>query len=202
VGTILFQSGEREAAAAVMNEAIARFKVLGNERAIVWMMQNVAENAHAMGDTSHAIALVRELIGRSIHNRTTIAHAKMNLAGYLLATNDVDEALSVARESVGYYRVSDPANIVLAIGIEHIALAYALLGEFESAARLEGFANRRMEPVGFVREHTEIGTHDRLMALLRGHFSEADLTKLLAEGAALAEDRAVDEALLPEIAIR
>jgi hypothetical protein len=59
-----------------------------------------------------------------------------------------------------------------------------------------------MEPVGFVREHTEIGTHDRLKRLLRGHFSEADLTKLLAEGAALAEDRAVDEALLPEIAIR
>jgi len=197
VGTILFQSGERAAADANMNDAIARLKVLGNERAIVWMMQNIAENAHAMGDTAQAIAIVRELIARSLHNRTTMAHAKMNLAGYLLSTNDIEGALRVARECLDFYRVMDPANIGVAIGIEHVALVYALDDKFECAARLEGFARRAMEAVGFVREYTEIGTYDRLMSLLRARFSETGLATLLAEGAALTEDQAFAEALRP-----
>jgi predicted ATPase/class 3 adenylate cyclase len=195
IGTILFQSGERVAAGAIMDDAIARFKVLGNERSIVWMMQNVAENAHAMGDTSHALAIIRELLGRSLVNRTTFAHAKMNYAGYLLATDDVDEALRVAREALGYYRVADGASVSVGIGIEHIALGCALQGEFERAARLEGFANRFMVAVGFEREYTEATTRERLMSLLRERFSAAELENLLAEGAALGEDAAFEEAM-------
>jgi hypothetical protein len=91
----------------------------------------------------------------------------------------------------------DPANIGVAIGIEHVALAYALGDEFECAARLEGYARRAMEPIGFVREYTEIGTYGRLMSLLSARFSEAELDTLLAEGAALSEEQAFAEALRP-----
>ena len=78
--------------------------------------------------------------------------------------------------------------------IETVALATALRGADERAARLAGYVDAFYQSVNFVRGPTQQQTWDRLMSILREHLVHGDIERLVAEGAAWTEEQAVNEA--------
>ena len=130
---------------------------------------NLAEIEHARGQTQRAIAIAREVLPalRSGADKSMLASLLANLAGYLVAVDDLSGAVAAARESIGIHAAREPDHAYVAIAIEHLALVFALRGDRARAAMLEGYADAAFARHGFEREFTETTTHDRLTALLR-----------------------------------
>jgi hypothetical protein len=77
------------------------------------------------------------------------------------------------------------------IALEHLALVFALRGEFARAATLEGYVDAEFARLGFERDHTEKVSYDRLAALLAKEFASDELVRLSADGAALQPEAAI-----------
>jgi hypothetical protein len=115
------------------------------------------------------------------------------LAAMRLVRGKIDAAEATARTAVEISRFDDLWD---ALGpIQHLATVAALRGLPHTAARLLGFVNAKMSEVQRIRTHFHCAGHDVLVASLRKQLSANAIEKLLAEGAALDLDRAVDEAL-------
>ena len=78
--------------------------------------------------------------------------------------------------------------------IETVALATALQGDDERAARLAGYVKAFYRNVSFVRGPTQQRTWDRLMAVLSEKLGSGGAEHLMAEGAGWSEDQAINEA--------
>jgi cytochrome b len=115
----------------------------------------------------------------------------MNLAGYLAAVDELSEACAAAREAISMLAAHEPAGAIVAITVEHLALAIALGGDLSRAATLAGYADAALQRHGYEREFTERATHDRLTTLLRDNPEHDGLARLLADGAALTSEAAV-----------
>ena len=157
---------------------------------------NLAETEFALGEHARAIEQCRAYIElcraeRRIHR---LANGLANLAAYLLTIDDPIEARAAARE--GLIRAQETqSRFLVAISIEHLAVAGALLGEPGPAARLLGFSDAYYRKGGTHREPTEQSGYDRLMGLLGQSFTLDEIARLMAEGESLDERSAIDEAL-------
>ena len=83
----------------------------------------------------------------------------------------------------------------MAAVLEHLALAFALRGDFARAATLEGYASAAFVRHGFLPEANETKTLDRLTALLKDGLAAEEIERLITAGAALVPDAAVALAL-------
>jgi hypothetical protein len=118
-----------------------------------------------------------------------------NLAGYLVAVDDLPAAVATARAAVGIHAARDPGDNSVAIAIQHLALAFALRGDCARAAMLDGYAEAAFQRQGFLREFTETTSHDRLTELVSEKLAAESVARLLAEGAVLTPEAAVALAL-------
>jgi hypothetical protein len=118
-----------------------------------------------------------------------------NLAAYLAAVDAFPEASAIAREILREHSGTAAESTFLAVVIETLALAIAAGGDVARATILEGYADAALLAQGCTRELTETTTHNRLMALLSEKLAPGDLTRLLAEGAALSPQAAIALAL-------
>jgi hypothetical protein len=109
--------------------------------------------------------------------------------------DDLPGAVLAAREAIELRAPTEPDEVYVGIGIEHLALVAALRGDFPRAATLEGYANAALTRQGFEREFTETTTYNRLTALLREGLLPDELARLTAEGAALGPEAAIALAL-------
>ena len=125
-----------------------------------------------------------------------LAHILYNLAGYLVAVDDLPGAIAAARESIGIHGAREPDHAHVALAIDDLALALALRGERARAATLEGYADTALRRRGFERQNDDQKrTHDRLASLLRDKLAPDDLARLTAEGATLTPEAAITLAL-------
>ena len=189
--------GDLETAARVREQLRKEHRLLGNTRGEQITAINLAEIEHMRGQTGRAIAIVRETLpaARVGADKNVLTLLLDNLAGYLAAAGDVPGAAAAARESIGIRAASEPDHVHAAMAIEHLALAVALLGDLVRASTLEGYAAAAFGRHGYEREFTETTTHDRLAAILREELAPNELTRLNAEGAALAPEAAIALAL-------
>jgi predicted ATPase len=188
--------GDFETAIQLNEQILKEHRALGNVRGEIGALLNIAESEYGIGRTHRAIEIVRELMPalRASEDKNQLFTAMANLAGYLIAIDDIPGTIAAAREVI--IRVaSDQDHFYIGIGIEHLALAYALRGDLTRAARQEGFADSLFHRGGIERETTEAKSYDRLMALLRERLSPDDLARLLAEGASLTTEAALALAL-------
>jgi predicted ATPase/class 3 adenylate cyclase len=189
--------GDYEAAVRVNEQLRTVQHALGNVQSETHATLNLAEAEHARGNTKRALEIAHDLVPRlrAGKNKTVLDNALNNLAGYLIAVDDLPVAISVARECVSRRATSEPGLVSVGIAIEHLALAYALGGDLARAARQEGYSNTLFVRNAYERENTETKTYDRLMTLLRVGLAPDVLEQLLAEGAALAPEAALALAL-------
>lgn len=132
---------------------------------------------------------------RSGADKNLLAGFLHNLAGYLVAVDDLPGAVAAAREAIRIRAAREPDHPYVAIAIEHLALVGALRGDAAGAASLEGYADAAFGRHGYPRSFTETTTYDRLTALLRDGHAPDELARLIAEGAALTPHAAIALAL-------
>jgi len=187
--------GDLDAAARAFEQLRRESRALGNLRAERAYLLNLAEVEHARGSTPQAIALVREILpaARAGSDHVMLAVLLANLAGYLLAVDDLPAARDAAREAIRAVAPCDPQSSYIAVSAETLALALA--NDLPRAARLAGYAAAALLRLGFEREFTDRKTHDRLTSLLGERLAPLDLERLLAEGAALVPEAAIALAL-------
>ncbi|MGH7729421.1 MAG: tetratricopeptide repeat protein, partial [Vulcanimicrobiaceae bacterium] len=174
---------------------IAKHRALGAPMRNSSVVSNVAETEHQRGNTERAIAVAREGLATGT-SRLRSAGLLANLAGYLLAVDDLAAARESAEKSIALYETNDPDSVMRAVAIEHLALAVALEGDLARAARLLGHTSQRFAEAGFEREYTETVTCDRLRALLAGGLTPEELARYEAEGRDYTPSRAREEATL------
>jgi predicted ATPase/class 3 adenylate cyclase len=189
--------GDLETAARLREKLREEHRSLGNPRGEQIAAINLAEVEHTRGQTQRAIAIVRETLhaARARTDKSVLALLLSNLAGYLAAADDLPGAAAAARESIGIRAAREPDHVHVAMAIEHLALAVALLGDCGRAATLEGYAAAAFGRHGYEREFTETATHDRLIVFLCKGLAPDELARLNAEGAALTPEAAIALAL-------
>jgi hypothetical protein len=189
-------AGDYAAARAFGEELRELSRRTGNTSGELMASQNNAEDLHALGETARAIALVREASDRAAaeRDRETQGFLQVNLAGYLAAVGDAPAARAAGAEAIELLAAADPAGIAVVTVIGHLALAHALGGDIERAARLLGYWNASSTALGVPRGFTERTTLERLSAILDKHLSADKLRTLLAAGAALSPLDAIAEA--------
>jgi predicted ATPase/DNA-binding XRE family transcriptional regulator len=188
--------GDRFAALEIGEQLRTLYSLMGNESGELIAMQNQAENLHALGETIRAIGLVREATSRALEkHRETHAFLQLNLTAYLAVAGDAPGARAAGAQAIELLLTAGPASWAVATAIGHLALAHAVSGDVERAARLLGYWNASWNELGVTREFTEETTHQRLLQILTEHLNADEQDALLDAGAALTPDEAIAEAL-------
>jgi len=177
-------------------EAQARLKALGDDRGAAICLQYAAEYEFAAGEVGAATTLGEESVAvfRNLNSLYYLEIGLGNLAAYRLAAGDAEGARASAREALSIaYEIEDLPGV--AIIAEHIALASARLGAFDTAAKLHGYADEAHRKLGLERQGTEQTIHFGLLSILAAELPPERQSSLTAEGRLLATKSAVALAL-------
>jgi predicted ATPase/class 3 adenylate cyclase len=188
-------AGDNERSRALFDEAEPVVRRCDDRPALARLQVIRAEILFAAGDGARALECVREAgaIYRERRNEFWLNTALLNEAAYLVAENDLDGAWSAAREALQLaQRREDAFGAAVAIG--HLARV-AAESDAAHAARLLGFVDAAYARVGSLREPTERRGYDRSLELIRAAAPEDRIAALMAEGAALSQQAAAEEAL-------
>jgi tetratricopeptide (TPR) repeat protein len=188
--------GDVPAARELFTQALAAYKVLGDEAGAALVLSNLAEVEFGEGQVEQAVRLADEAL--EIHSRrksaVSLALSYPNITAYRIALGDMDAARESAREGLRWAQQAQIPQLI-ATALQHLALLFALRGEVKDAARLIGYVNAQYEELGYKRGATERWSYEKLMSALHDQLSKAEIEQLAAEGATLSEDRAAEEAL-------
>jgi predicted ATPase len=194
LATARVSAGDFAEARALYSEALAAARASGNDHLVVVISPNLAELEFASGDVEAALRLARDGLDayRAYNAPRAVANCLSNMAAYATALDRYAEARLLAREALTLSRdVED--HVQVAFTVQH--LAAIARNDRARAARLLGYADARLTVLEVARWHTERQEYDKLLPTLRDALGEDELAKLMAEGAAWSEDRAVEEAL-------
>jgi predicted ATPase/class 3 adenylate cyclase len=185
--------GDLETAARMREQLRKEQQSLGNAPGVLGSSQNLAEIEHARGHTQRAIAMIREILPavRSGANKSRRANVLANLAGYLVAIDELPEAASAAREGLSVFAKTEPDHTYAALALGHLALVFALRDDLTRAATLQTYVDVAFARHGFEREYTERTTHERLSTLLHERLAPDERERLFAYGAALGPEAAI-----------
>jgi predicted ATPase len=167
---------------------------------------NRGELEFRSGDATTALQLCGEAleIGRALRDARGIAISLINSAAYLIALRRYDEARTTVREGLTLARDLQ-REVSFVFALQHSAAITGLRPREDEAradeeparaALLLGYANARLVALDVKRQYTEQQEYDKLLPALRDALGDDELQKLMADGAAWSEDRAVAEALL------
>lgn len=178
--------GDHDAARRYNREAQIRLKALGDDRGTAICLQYAAEFEFAAGETGRANVLAEEAVAllRALNSRFHLEIGLGNLAAYCLAADNPARARDAAVEALRIAgEIEDQLGVVIAI--EHLALAAALSGAVETAARLHGYVEAARAALNAERQGTEQAIADRLTVVLRNALPVSRLHQLAEEGAVL-----------------
>jgi predicted ATPase/class 3 adenylate cyclase len=181
-------------------EALAIARASGDEHAISLLAGNLAETEFRGGDAEAALRIANETVlpFRAKNFARRIAITLANTAQYFVALGRYDEARESAREAITVSRDAQ-AYVWMAFALQHLAAVAALApGDGDArarAARLMGYVDARIVALEAARE-TEQQEYDRVLPVLRETLGDETLARLMQEGSAWNEDRAVAEAML------
>lgn len=184
-------------ALAIGEELRLLYRRLGNTSGELRTTINLAESLHALGETARAIALAREASHNSATERDRGAYGllALNLTAYLVAAGDTVAARTVGPKAIELLSAAGPGNWTVATAIGHLALAHALAGDFERAARLSGYWDASWKSQGVPRGYTDRTTYERLSTILLERLTSNERAALFAAGAALTPQIAIAQAL-------
>ncbi|MDB5362972.1 MAG: putative ATPase [Rhodospirillales bacterium] len=195
LGHLKLFMGNIAEAKSLYEEARARADRFGDAVGRMVALCNLAEADFALGNYAEALTQCRSYIEicraeRRVHR---LANGLANLAAYLLAMDDPIEARAAAREALIRAQETQSRFLVV-ISIEHLAVAGAILGEGETAARLLGFGDAHYEREGIAREPTERIGYEKARGLLLDRLGANRIQGAFAQGKSLTEENAIEEA--------
>jgi tetratricopeptide (TPR) repeat protein len=189
-------TGHSEQARGLHREALALLKAQGAERETSVAAGDLAECEFQAGNYEAALELNAEAmaIQRSLGHSTRLAMSLHNRSTYLLRLKRLDEARSLANESLLLSRDTQ-AEGMFVFSIQTLAGIGAACGKLKAGAQMLGFCDARVIELGILREYTEQQEYDTLISLLRCGLSQAELTAYVEEGSHWTDEQAVAEAL-------
>jgi predicted ATPase len=194
-------------ARAFAAEAHSICVTMGFERAAAMVICNLAEIESRAGNAEAAITLAFEAIYtlRQLSQLFFVANSLNNVASYLIALARYNEARVFAREALtlsyerGWRATSalSVQNLTAAAMLQTAGTCEATCDKCASAAaRLLGSVDATLNDLLEVaRTHSEQEEYDRVLALLSDTLGEDKLAKLMLDGAAIAQNQVVEQAL-------
>jgi predicted ATPase/class 3 adenylate cyclase len=179
----------------LFDEAAALFEAAGDAHGRSRTFLNRAESEFAAGDAHAATAFAEECmrISREIKNRDRLAISLANASAYYASLGELDRARSCARESLALARdIQDSFDIPFSV--QHLATVAQAKGDSRTAACLLGWCDARLVAMDERRQKTEMLEYRRLIAALQAQHTEDQLSALFAQGAAMTEESAIEEA--------
>ena len=180
-----------QAARALVEEALALSKALGDVRVYDLCETQLAAIAFRAGQMAEAIDYARRAIEASRRHGTLTAEfmALHWLAGLLLLDDQIEPGRAAALRAFELSRAF--GNVGLLCSIYQLALVLAVHGETDTAARLAGFADGHADPHQFSRGGIAIAIRTRLVERLHRAMSPEECQTAMAAGAAWSEQEAV-----------
>jgi predicted ATPase/DNA-binding winged helix-turn-helix (wHTH) protein len=190
-------AGEFEVARTLLDESLA---IGAHSRADFWVWRALiymAEVEFAEGHLEKAITQAREVItlARAARRTGMLGHALCNLAGYLIAHEDLEEAGAALREGLPLAQESELDAVLLAGGLQHLAAIAARENRLERAAQLIGYAHAFFSSEFAGRSPAKQQIQARIVEGLRRALPGERLTELMEAGARWTEEEAMSTAL-------
>jgi predicted ATPase/class 3 adenylate cyclase len=182
----------------LFEESLAMYRSLGDEDRIAVTLVWRAEAAFVRGEYDQCIkhgAAALEIDERA-KDKAQISIDLSNLANYHLAAGNQALALDFARKALRAARENEATTgtIMTLVCVGGLACWCAMGDDVERGARLLGYCAAALDARGERRQPTEQINFDRAQERLREVLG-ARLDELLAAGASMAEERAIDEAM-------
>jgi len=192
---VLTQRGRLDDARRYWGEALSLMSEFGDEHEATWLRINLGELEYRAGHFQQALEFAETATdaARRLHSRHREVIALTNSAAYRIALGDIEAARTAAGEALTLARGVQPLDA--AIAVQHLATVAALSGDARKGARLRGYVDGRYRDEGCERGLTERRTYEMLIEHLHARLSEDEIATLAAEGAALSEEQAANEAL-------
>jgi predicted ATPase/DNA-binding XRE family transcriptional regulator len=204
IGWIESAAGDFAGARVHLTKALAMAQVLGTESFAASVAVSLADNEFRAGDCEAALRLTADLVANSssLSASPIIAVALVNMAAYLIALGRYDEARVNATDALERARALRVV-VLVDLSLLHLALVAVLKPDIErrrsstkyvAAARLFGFVDAHLATMGGIGHSGLQREYDRALAVLHDAIDAGDLVHLMAAGAIMIEDEAIDQA--------
>jgi predicted ATPase/transcriptional regulator with XRE-family HTH domain len=204
LGLVRAEVADYTGAGAYLTEALGLAKVLGAAILGESVRIALAQNEHLTGNAEKALQLIEDVLADKRSGNavgTSAAYCLTDRATYLIALSRYDEAQAQANDALIEGRDSQ-LDFVVARSLHQLAVIALLRPALEhvsavvryaGAARLFGFAKARFTSLGSLED---LERQYYLSALGRLHETIVSdkLTHLMAAGATMTEDEAIDQA--------
>ena len=193
---MIADQGEYAQASALEEEALAIFRMLGDQAGIVRLSLNMGTDAYDQGNYDRATTLLEEAIslGRSVGSWHSVAYALNNLALVELERQEYERAEMLQAEALDLWQ--DLGNEVgIADCFENFAMFRVAQHESELAARLFGAAHALRAPTGVPGRPGDREYLARFISAARTDLGEARFAAAWEQGEAMPLDDAIAHAL-------
>jgi predicted ATPase/DNA-binding winged helix-turn-helix (wHTH) protein len=187
MASIAMRDGRDADAQAILEQSVELAQACGSELLLRRSLGNVADLALAMGNVERAVRVGRELMASTPERHYHAMVVRGNLANALLQSGKVAEAREALASWCDLARATQWETLATFAPV--LPLLAACEGRHESAARLLGYARRRMqEETGGEPEVNERRAFDLALAEVEARLDAAMRERLANEGAALGEE--------------
>jgi tetratricopeptide (TPR) repeat protein len=190
------RQGDDKRGAALYEEALALFKVLGDRQGIGVALDNLGLVAFRQGEYGRAAALHEEslALARELGDRHSSVQSLINLAAVAERQGDHGRSTALLQEGLLLGReigAGDEAADIL----ERLAWVAVAQGRASRAAHLGGAAEALWEALSVPQAREDRADHHRAMQAMRAALGEEAFTAAWAEGRALSLEQAIALAL-------
>ena len=197
--------GDFVAARGYVAEALRILETLDYKHEVAWALDDLGEYGFLAGNADLALQHATDALAafRTFNDALGVAGALDCMAIYLIplarfdeAEECVREALDLAREHQWDVKVASALQIHEAIAVLRPHIDGECTDKAHArAARIFGFVDRRFAATGSRRIPLMAWQYGRVLSALRESLDADSLAKLMALGAAMTEEQAVEEAL-------
>jgi predicted ATPase/DNA-binding XRE family transcriptional regulator len=192
--------GDFAAARGYLTETLRVAKALDDRFELEGATLDLAELTYREGDPESAARQLTDVLAKGFspyYTRRRAVSTQVVLSEYLIALDRYEEAHQHAQEALAAAR-EEHFDAFVARSLEILATIAVLRGASHDpdmqgmAARVRGFAEALLTTLGV--EPIRNAQHDRVFATLRGTLGADGIATLIAEGATMTEDEAVEAA--------
>jgi tetratricopeptide (TPR) repeat protein len=202
LGGVHYFCGDEDLCRQLSEEALAIRRNLGDQTGELVSYINLAEFAFVRGETQVAIDYATQALttARTCQVREVLAAVLANLANYLLSLDNVEAGRAAAEEALALYRALGTEDYAVGC-LEHLALALALEGRPDQAARVHGFTDAYLHRTEQVRDRSDAMKCAKLRGILDAALTPQQIKSFMQAGSTWSLDQAEAAARYREISL-
>jgi predicted ATPase/DNA-binding XRE family transcriptional regulator len=198
-----YLNGDPDSGRTYLAEALRSSEAMSSELNLFHVLEELAECEFCAGNAGlalkyaqDALVVCHKLVGGRARRQLTLS----NISRYLVELARFDEADEHARESLAI-SLENQQDVIVAWNLQNLAAIAALRNRaapkpsstaYARSARTLGFVNARLEQLGAKRDITARPQYERVIAAMSAQLGSETVASLMAEGAALSAEQAIE----------